>query len=251
MNQIAKTPDPLYYAVVFTSARTAIDEGYAEIIKKLETMSDPAIVDLKSKRGSRAQNSYGVKVRDLRTIARDIGINHSLALELFRTGIHEARKLASMIDNPQEVTGAQMEEWAGAFDSWDVCDCCCNSLFVKTQFAYTKALEWSRRNEEYVKRAAFAMMAHLVFYDKFADDKKFEQFFPAIKGGAIDDRNFVKKAVNWSLRQIGKRNLALNKKAIKLAGAIQKIESKNAQWVASHALRELTGPNINILGYPR
>lgn len=222
-----------------------------DVIKKLATMSDPAIVDLKSKRGSRAQNSYGIKTSDLRTIARAIGTNHTLALDLFSSGIHEARKLASLIDNPQKVTRAQMEEWAGAFDSWDVCDCCCSSLFVKTQYAYTKAIEWSRRNQEYVKRAAFAMMAHLVFYDKYADDKKFEQFFPAIKGGAIDGRNFVKKAVNWSLRQIGKRNLYLNKKAIKLAGEIQKIESKNAQWVAAHALRELTGPNINILGYPR
>jgi 3-methyladenine DNA glycosylase AlkD len=222
-----------------------------DVIKKLAAMSDPAVVDLKSKRGSRAQNSYGVKASDLRTIARDIGTNHTLALELFSSGIHEARKLASMIDNPQKVTRAQMEEWAAAFDSWDVCDCCCSSLFVKTQFAYTKAMEWSRRNEEYVKRAAFAMMAHLVFYDKSADDKKFEQFFPAIKGGAIDDRNFVKKAVNWSLRQIGKRNIDLNKKAIKLASEILKIESKSAQWVAAHALRELTAPKVNILGYPR
>jgi 3-methyladenine DNA glycosylase AlkD len=94
-------------------------------------------------------------------------------------------------------------------------------------------------------------MAHLVFYDKTARDKSFEQFFPAIKRGAIDDRNFVKKAVNWSLRQIGKRNKNLNQKAIKLAGEIQKIESKSAQWVAAHALRELTGPKVNILGYPR
>ena len=225
--------------------------GCDKVIKKLEAMSDPIIAGFKHKRGSKAQNSYGVKVKDLRIIAGDIGVNHRLALELFNTGIHEARKLASMIDDPQKVTRAQMEDWAAAFDSWDVCDCCCSSLFVKTQFAYAKALEWSRRDEEYVKRAAFALMAHLVFYDKVAVDKKFEQFFPAIKREAVDDRNFVKKAVNWSLRQIGKRNKNLNKKAIKLAGEIQKIESKSAQWVAAHALRELTGPKVNILGYPR
>lgn len=112
-------------------------------------------------------------------------------------------------------------------------------------------LEWSKRNEEYVKRAAFALMAHLVFHNKTAGDEIFEQFFPAIKRGAMDDRHFVKKAVNWSLRQIGKRNQNLNKKTIKLAGEILKLESKNAQWIAAHALRELTGPKINILGYPR
>jgi len=222
-----------------------------EVVKKLNAMADPAIAEYKYKRGCRAQICYGIKVSDLRKIAAAIGKNHPLALELFDTGIHEARKLASMIDDPQQVTRTQMEKWAVAFDSWDLCDCCCSSLFVKTPYACTKALEWSRRNEEYVKRAAFALMAHLVFRDKSAGDDMFEQFFPAIKRGALDDRHFVKKAVNWSLRQIGKRNLSLNKKAIKLAGQILKIESKTAHWIAAHALRELTGPKINILGYPR
>ena len=222
-----------------------------DLIKQLEAMADPSIADYKYKRGCRAQNCYGIKVGDLRKIARGTGLDHPLALELFDSGINEARKLASMIDDPQQVTRDQMEKWAAAFDSWDVCDCCCSSLFVKTRYACTKALEWSRRNEEYVKRAAFALMAHLVFHDKTAGDEMFEQFFPAIKRGALDDRHFVKKAVNWSLRQIGKRNKDLNKKAIKLAGAILKLESKTAQWIAAHALRELTGPKINILGYPR
>ena len=224
---------------------------YDDLIKKLEAMADPAIADYKYKRGCRAQNCYGIKVSDLRKIARDTGIDHPLALELFDSGIHEARKLASMIDDPQLVTRDQMEKWVAAFDSWDVCDCCCSSLFVKTRYACTKALEWSRRNEEYVKRAAFALMAHLVFHDKSAEDELFEQFFPAIKSGAMDDRHFVKKAVNWSLRQIGKRNKNLNKKAIKLAKEILIFESKNAHWIAAHALRELTGSKINILGYPR
>jgi len=222
-----------------------------EVIKKLKAMADPIMAEYKYNRGCRAQICYGIKVCDLRKIAAAIGKDHPLALELFDSGIHEARKLASMIDDPQLVTRDQMEKWVAAFDSWDVCDCCCSSLFVKTRYACTKALEWSRRNEEYVKRAAFALMAHLVFHDKSAEDELFEQFFPAIKSGAMDDRHFVKKAVNWSLRQIGKRNKDLNKKAIKLADEILKFDSKNAQWIAAHALRELTGPTINILGYPR
>ena len=222
-----------------------------EVVKKLKAMADPVMAEYKYNRGCRAPICYGIKVSDLRKLAAAIGKDHPLALELFDSGIHEARKLASMIDDPQQVTRAQMEKWAAAFDSWDVCDCCCSSLFVKTQYACTKALEWNRRSEEYVKRAASALMAHLVFHDKVAGDETFEQFFPAIKRGAMDDRHYVKKAVNWSLRQIGKRNERLNNKAIKLAGEILKIESKPAQWVAAHALRELTAPKINILGYPR
>jgi len=144
------------------------------------------------------------------------------------------------------VTEAQMEEWAVEFDSWDVCDQCCMNLFRKTPFAYKKAFEWSMRDEEFVKRAAFTLIATLAVHDKKADDSKFEQFFPIILRESSDNRNFVKKAVNWALRQIGKRNLYLNKKAIILAEKINKTESKSAKWIAKDALRELKSEKIQI-----
>ena len=225
--------------------------NYTEVIKYLEKMSNANIVEYKRNHGSTAKNSYGIMVKDLRAFAKKNGIDHHLALELFASGIHEARKLACMIADPTKLTEIQMEEWATEFDSWDICDCCCSSLFVKTKFAFQKALEWSTRKEEYVKRAAFTMMAHLVFHNKSAQDDKFEQFFPIIKKESNDNRNFVKKAINWALRQIGKRNIRLNLKAISVAQEISQIDSKSARWIASHALRELTGKKINILGYPK
>ena len=217
----------------------------------MKELADPEIADAKRRRGSLAKKSYGIMVRDLRIMAKEIGTNHSLALKLYKSGIHEAKKLASMVDDPDAVTESQMEAWVKKFDSWDICDSCCSSLFVKTPFAYKKVFEWCNRKEEYEKRAAFTLMAHLVFHDKTSNDKKFEKFFPVIKRESIDERNFVKKAVNWALRQIGKRNVRLNRKAIAAAKEMQKLDSKSAQWIASNALNELTRKGINILGYPR
>ena len=225
--------------------------NYSEILKQLKELANPEIAEAKRNRGSLANNAYGIMVKNLKIIAKEIGTNHSLALKLFKSGIHEAKKLASMIDDPKKVTESQMETWVKKFDAWDICDCCCSSLFVKTSFAYKKIFEWSSREKEYEKRAAFTLMAHLVFHDKTSNDNKFEKFFPIIKRESIDERNFVKKAVNWALRQIGKRNINLNKKAITTAKEIKKINSKSAQWIANNALNELTKEKINILGYPR
>ncbi|MFC1884964.1 DNA alkylation repair protein [Thermodesulfobacteriota bacterium] len=225
--------------------------NHSEILKQLKKLADPEVADAKRRRGSLAKNSYGIMVKDLRIMAKEIDTNHSLALKLYNSGIHEAKKLASMIDDPKEVTESQMEAWVKKYDSWDICDCCCSSLFVKTPFAYKKVFEWCNRKDEYEKRAAFTLMAHLVFHDKISDDNKFEKFFIIIKNESIDERNFVKKAVNWALRQIGKRNVRLNKKAIAVAKEIRKLDSKSAQWIANNALKELTGKGINILGYPR
>jgi 3-methyladenine DNA glycosylase AlkD len=149
-----------------------------------------------------------------------------------------------MIDDPKAVTEEQIEAWVEDFDSWDVCDQCCMNLFQKTSFAYQKAAEWSFREEEFVKRAAFVLMACLAVGDKKAKDEQFEEFLPVIKREASDDRNFVRKAVNWALRQIGKRNLYLNEQAIKIAQEIQEMDSKSARWVASDALRELTSEAV-------
>jgi 3-methyladenine DNA glycosylase AlkD len=149
-----------------------------------------------------------------------------------------------LIDLPEEVTENQMERWVRDFDSWDVCDQVCSNLFDQTKFAHKKAMDWSKRGEEFVKRAGFVLMATLSVHDKKGEDKKFLKFLPLIKGEARDERNFVKKAVNWALRQIGKRNRHLNQMAIETAKEIQGIDSKPAKWIASDAIRELTSEGV-------
>lgn len=215
-----------------------------DILQQLESLSNPEAVAGMARFGINSNNTYGVSIPALRKIARDTGKDHALALALWQSGIHEARILAGMIDEPEKVTEEQMESWAMDFDSWDVCDQVCSNLFDKTDFAYQKAHEWSGRKEEFVKRAGFVLMAALAVHDKRAGDEKFLEFLPIIKREAVDDRNFVKKAVNWALRQIGKRNLNLNNAAIETAKKIQEIDSKAARWIASDTLRELTGEKV-------
>jgi 3-methyladenine DNA glycosylase AlkD len=178
-------------------------------------------------------------------MARKIGKNHKLAQQLWSTGILEARGIAALVDEPSRVTEKQMEQWVKDFDNWAVCDRCCMNLFDKTIFAWKKAVEWSRRKEEFEKRAAFSLMAVLAVHDKKAEDKRFLSLLPIIRREAVDDRNFVRKAVNWALRQIGKRNLALNKKAIQTAKEIQGLDSRSARWIAADALRELTSVAVH------
>ena len=213
---------------------------YKDIIKKFESLSDPEAVKGMARFGINPGNTYGVSIPNLRKIARETGKDHALAQQLWTSGIHEARILASMVDEPEKVTEAQMESWVKDFDSWDVCDQCCSNLFDKTKFAHRKATEWSVREEEFVKRAGFTLMATLAVHDKKAADEDFLKFLPVIKRESADNRNFVKKAVNWALRQIGKRNLNLNKMAIRTAEEIQQVDSKSARWIAADAIRELT-----------
>jgi 3-methyladenine DNA glycosylase AlkD len=149
-----------------------------------------------------------------------------------------------MVDIPKLVTEKQMDDWVKDFNSWDLCDQCCSNLFDKTPFAYKKAIQWSRRKEEFVKRAGFTLMATLAVHDKRTENKVFEKFLPIIKRESADDRNFVKKAVNWALRQIGKRNRELNKEAVKTAKEILKMDSKAARWIAFDAIRELTSMSV-------
>ena len=215
-----------------------------DILAQLQAQADPAAVAGMARFGINAGETYGVPVPQLRALAKAIGKDHALAEQLWISGIHEARILASMIDDPRLVTEEQLERWVAAFDSWDVCDQCCGNLFDRTPFAYRKALEWSERSEEYVKRAGFALMAYLAVHDKRASDDAFEQFLPAIVAQATDERNFVKKAVNWALRQIGKRSRRLNQRAIETAGAIGQIDARAARWVAADALRELTSEKV-------
>ncbi|MDW5564007.1 MAG: DNA alkylation repair protein [Methanomassiliicoccus sp.] len=181
----------------------------------------------------------GSSVPQMRAMARRLGKNHAVAAALWSTGVHEARILATMVDEPTTVTEEQMEAWALEFRSWDLCDQCCTNLFVATPYAWPKAVEWPRRPEEFVRRAGFVLMAVLAVHDKKAPDARFLDLLPVIENGADDDRNFVRKAVNWALRQIGKRDMELNRAAVECALRIAGRESKAARWIAADALREL------------
>ncbi|MDP4173806.1 MAG: DNA alkylation repair protein [Bacteroidota bacterium] len=218
-----------------------------EIILKIKSLYNPLNIKGMARFGINSENTFGVSMPVLRTIARENRKNHTLALELWETGIHEAKILAALIDNPKEVTEEQMEHWVLGFDSWDVCDQCCMNLFDKTQFSYEKAFQWSKRKEEFVKRAGFVIMASLAIHDKKAEDKKLEEFLTVIEREAYDERNFVKKAVNWALRQIGKRNFFLNNSALLTAERILKQDSKSARWIAKDAIKELSGDKISDL----
>jgi 3-methyladenine DNA glycosylase AlkD len=214
------------------------------VLEQLKEKGSAKNVEGMGKFGIATDQRLGVPVPEMRKIAKGIGKDHELALELWKTGVQEARIVACLIDNPEQVTSAQMEAWVVDFNSWDVCDQVCLNLFDKTQFADQKIREWSERDEEFVKRAAYALIAGLAWHDKQAADDQFTGYLPVIKSGATDDRNFVKKAVSWALRHIGKRNSELNKAAITTAKEIQKIDSKAARWIASDVIRELESEKI-------
>ena len=217
---------------------------YEDVIARLKAEANPANVAGMARYGINTHDTLGISIYTLRPIAKEIGRDHQLALELWDSGVHEARILASYIDDPRLVTEEQIERWVSDFDSWDVCDQVCD-LFGRTPFAYRKAFEWSERKEEFVKRAGFVLMAELAAHDKEASGEKLAQFLPVIARESIDERNFVKKAVNWALRNIGKRDRYLNGLAIETARQIQQTPgSKAARWIASDALRELTSEKI-------
>jgi 3-methyladenine DNA glycosylase AlkD len=218
--------------------------NYEQILEKLKSMANPRNVEGMARYGINPHNNLGVSIYQLRPIAKENGKDHDLALKLWDSGIHDARLLACFIDNPKKVTSKQMDLWADDFDSWDICDQACTSLFDLTPFAWEKIFQWSKHEKEFVKRGAFSLIAGLAVHDKKADDKMFEQLFLIIIREANDDRNYVKKAVNWALRNIGKRNYTLNKKAVETAKNILKIDSKTAKWIANDAIRELTSEKI-------
>ncbi len=211
-----------------------------EVLDELKAQARSDQLEGMARYGMTVEKRLGVAVPDMRKIAKQIGKDHQLALELWQTGIPEAMMVASMVDVPREVTEGQMEDWVSDFNSWDVCDQVCMNLFEKTPFAGKKILDWSQREEEFVKRAAFALIACLAWHNKEAPDEEFVRLLPIIKEGATDQRNFVKKAVSWALRNIGKRNLNLNGAALKAANELKKMDSKPAKWIASAAIRDLT-----------
>ncbi len=194
--------------------------------------------------GMTVQDRLGLSMPDIRKVAGQLGRDHKLALALWGTGLADARITASIIADPQVVDSALMDAWVQDFNSWDVCDQVCMNLFEKTVLAWEKVDEWSLREEEFVKRAAYALLACLAWHDKQASDDKLITQFPLIRRGATDPRKYVKKAVSWALRNIGKRNLALNAAAIREAQEIQQIDSPAARWIASDVLRELQGEAV-------
>jgi 3-methyladenine DNA glycosylase AlkD len=213
---------------------------YDDVLTELRSRANPANVAGMARYGISSNQTLGVSMPEVRKLARQIGRDHALARDLWVSGIHEARILAALVDELDCVTPAQMDVWVADFDSWDVCDQVCGNLFDRTPYAFDKVTEWSTREEEFVRRAAFALLAELAVHDKRASDERFLACFPLIVTAATDDRNYVKKAVNWALRQIGKRNPTLNTHAIDLAREIQQLDSRAARWIASDALRELT-----------
>lgn len=226
--------------------------NYNYIIAKLKSHKNPKNIAGMARFGISAKNTLGVSMPIIRKMAKEIRKEakteknsaenrHKLALKLWNSKIHEARILAGLIDEPALVDEKQINKWAEDFDSWDVCDQVCMNLFDKTEFAWTAPFRLSKRKEEFVKRTGFALMAALAFHDKKTDDKKFLEFFPLIKREATDERNFVRKAVNWALRQIGKKNKNLCREALKAAREIQAAhpDNKTAKWIAGDAIREL------------
>jgi 3-methyladenine DNA glycosylase AlkD len=194
--------------------------------------------------GIRTKIAYGVAKPKMDLLARKIGKDHRLAVELWKSGVHDARILAGMVEEPALASAQQMERWVRDFDNWDVCDGTCCHLFVFAKPAWEKAVAWTKRTDEFGKRAGFALMAYLAYRDKTAPDAKFTRCLRVIEREACDERNFVRKAVNWALRNIGKRNLRLNRAAIRTAEKIQRQESRTARWIAADALRELQGEAV-------
>ncbi|WMX16630.1 DNA alkylation repair protein [Aureispira sp. CCB-E] len=224
----------------------------AAVIKELRALANPEKVDFKQKKfGVIAQNALGIYQKDLKELAKEIGKNSTLAKALFETNIYEARLLCSKLFNPKDLTEDLMEKWVVTFENWEICDSFSMGVFARSPLAIPKAIEWSTRTEEFEKRASFATIAGYCMADKKAANSTFEQFFPLLYQAADDQRIYVKKAVNWALRSIGKRNVDLNKRAIEEAQKIKQLEFKSAQWIAKDALKELEKETVNILDYPR
>jgi 3-methyladenine DNA glycosylase AlkD len=209
------------------------------VLQELESLAKPEYLNGKQRFGINTRSGLGIRTPDLRSLARKLGKDHSLALNLWATGIHEARMLAGMIDLPDKLTLAQMDSWVQDFDSWDLCDQTCSNLFCRSPLAWERVNEWAQREEEFVRRAAFVLIATLAIHQKKIPDSQFLVFFPLLEAYALDDRNFVKKAVNWALRQLGKRSSNLRIAAIETAHRIRRQPTRSARWIASDALREL------------
>ena len=212
------------------------------VLAWLKRHSSAATREGMARYGIPSDNASGVSVGDIRDLGKRLGRDHELALALWETGSYEARMLTPFIDEPDRVTSAQMDRWCRDFDSWAICDALCFHLFDKTPHAWQKIVKWSNHRDEFVKRAAFALLASVALHDKTVPDGRFLKSFALIERAAIDERNFVKKAVSWALRGIGKRNVALHSAAVKLARRLADSPHPAARWTARDALRDLATP---------
>lgn len=218
--------------------------SYADTLKKLRHRGSRRNVEGMARFGIAGRGRLGVSMPEIRRIAKEAGRDHDLAIKLWDSGIADARIVASIIADPRKMTSAEMDRWAAEFDSWDVCDQVCMNLFQESPFARRKIRAWARSNEEFVRRAAFALLACVAWHDDDDADTVFTGFLLLISRAATDERNFVRKAVNWALRNIGKRNLRLNREAIRTARELTRMESRSARWIGSDALRELSSIQV-------
>ncbi len=209
------------------------------IVERLRVLANPGALEGMSRYGIATDHALGVSMPQLRALAKATGRDHELALSLWSTEIHDARILATLVDSPAAVTEEQMENWVTAFDSWDLCDQCVMNLFARTSCAERKAHEWSTRPEEFVKRAGFVIMARLASTERTTADAVFERFLAVIARESTDERNYVRKGVNWALREVGARNAVLNASACDLASRLSASASPSARWVGRDALKEL------------
>jgi 3-methyladenine DNA glycosylase AlkD len=187
---------------------------------------------------------FGVAMGTLLTLRKQLGRDHTLAQALWESGCYEARLLAALVDDPQQVTRAQMNAWAASFENWADCDTACFNLFDRTPFAWEKATQWAKSPREFVKRAGFALMACLALHDRDTPDAKFLAMLPLIEKGAQDERNFVKKGVSWAIRSIGRRSLALHEASLQAAKRLAELEDATPRWVGRDALRDLGSPKV-------
>lgn len=215
-----------------------------KVVAELKKYYNPVNIEGMKRYGIEVSTAFGVNAPTIRAIAKSIGRNHNLALQLWDCGVHEAKHIAALTADPKLTTKSLMNKWVRDFKSWDICDSTCSNLFRKTDFAVDKIFEWAERKDEFIRRAGFSLMAYVAVHHKKREDKEFLQFFPLLKKHSVDERNFVKKAVNWALRSIGKRSRYLNKEALELARDIKNIDSKSARWIANDAISELTDPKI-------
>jgi len=218
----------------------------SEIISKLKGKANTKSVEGMARFGMTSTNRLGISIPDMRKMAKQIGKEHDAAMEMWDSQIPEAQIVAALIAEPEKLTEKQMEHWVKDINSWDVCDQVCMNLFYKSPLAWKKIYDWSEREEEFVKRTAFSLIACIAWHDKTLADEKLIELFPLIKRESTDERNFVKKAVNWALRHIGKKNQNLNTAAIKLAKEIKQIDSKSARWIANDAIRELESEKVQL-----
>jgi 3-methyladenine DNA glycosylase AlkD len=216
------------------------------VLRELKSLADPKVRAKMAYFGVNVPKAHGISTPVLHALAKRIGKDHRLAQDLWAAGIHEARILATLIGESKKVTAAEMEQWARDFNSWDVVDAACCYLYANAKPAWSKAAAWSRRREEFVKRASFSLIAYLSYKEEAAPDARFARFLRVIEREAHDERNFVRKAVNWALRNIGKRNKRLNREAIRAAERIRRQGSRAARWIAADALRELKSAAVQV-----